>query len=156
METVYLETTLISYLVSRPSRDLIVAAHQQATKDWWFERRPNFECYVSQVVLDEASAGDPEEAKTRMAVISDFPVLEITEEAESLAAAIISGGAIPPDAVRDAAHIAIATVNDMNYILTWNCKHLANAQIIRRAAIVCNRRGYSMPVICTPEELMGE
>ena len=91
-----------------------------------------------------------------MAIINDFPVLEITEEAESLTAAIISSGAIPPNAVRDAAHIAIATVNDMNYILTWNCKHLANAQIIRRVAIVCNRQGYSMPVICTPEELMGE
>lgn len=156
METVYLETTFISYLVSRPSRDLLVAAHQQTTKDWWLERRQNFECYVSQVLLDEASAGDPEEAKTRMAMISDFPALEITEEAESLAAAIIGSGAIPPHAVRDAAHIAIATINDMDYLLTWNCKHLANAQIIRRLAVVCNQQGYSMPVICTPEELMGE
>ena len=77
METVYIETTFISYFVSRPSRDLLVAAHQQATKDWWFERRQNFECYVSQIVLDEVSAGDPEEAKTRMAMIGDFPVLEI-------------------------------------------------------------------------------
>jgi hypothetical protein len=156
METVYLETTLISYLVSRPSRDLLVAAHQQTTKDWWIERRQSFECYVSQVVLDEASAGDPEEAKSRMAILSDFPVLEITEEAEFLAAALIAGGAIPSNAVRDAAHIAVATANDMDYILTWNCKHLANAQIIRRVAIVCNQQGYSMPVICTPEELMGE
>jgi hypothetical protein len=91
-----------------------------------------------------------------MAMISDFPVLEITEEAESLAASIIAGGAVPPNAVRDAAHIAIATVNDMDYLLTWNCKHLANAQIIRRVAVVCNQQGYNMPVICTPEELMGE
>lgn len=155
METVYIETTFISYLVSRSSRDLLVAAHQQATKDWWFQRRQDFECYVSQVVLDEASAGDPEEAKTRMRMINDFPVLEITEESESLAAAIIASGAIPPHAVRDAAHIAIATVNDMDYLLTWNCTHLANAQIIRRIAVVCNRQGYNMPVICTPEELMG-
>jgi hypothetical protein len=156
METVYLQTTFISYLVSRPSRDLLVAAHQQTTKDWWLERRQNFECYVSQVLLDEVSAGDPEEAKTRMAMISGFPVLEITEEAESLTAAIIGTGAIPSHAVRDAAHIAIATVNDMDYLLTWNCKHLANAQIIRRVAVVCNQQGYDMPVICTPEELMGE
>jgi len=156
METVYIETTFISYLVSRPSRDLLVAAHQQATRDWWFERRQIFECYVSQVVLDEVSAGDPEEAKTRMAMIGTFPVLEITEEAESLAAAIIASGAIPPQAVRDAAHIALATVNDMDYLLTWNCRHLANGQIIRRVAVVCNQKGYNMPVICTPEELMGE
>ena len=156
METVYLETTFVSYLVSRPSRDLLVAAHQQTTEDWWLERRQNFECYVSQVLLDEASAGDPEEAKTRMAMIGGFPVLEITEETESLTAAIIDSGAIPSHAVRDAAHIAIATINDMDYLLTWNCKHLANAQMIRRLAVVCNQQGYNMPVICTPEELMGE
>ena len=156
METVYLETTFISYLVSRPSRDLLVAAHQQTTEDWWLERRQNFECYVSQVLLDEASAGDPEEAKTRMAMIGSFPVLEITEETESLTAAIIDSGAIPSHAVRDAAHIAIATINDIDYLLTLNCKHLANAQIIRRVAVACNEQGYKMPVICTPEELMGE
>lgn len=155
METVYIETTFLSYLVARPSRDLLVAAHQQATKDWWIERRGEFECYVSQVVLDEAAAGDPQEAKARMQMIGDFPVLEITEEAESLAMRIMESGAIPPNAVRDAAHIAVATVNQMDYLLTWNCKHLANAQIIRRVAVVCNQEGYDMPVICTPEELMG-
>ena len=155
METVYIETTFISYLVARPSRDLLVAAHQQATKDWWIERRREFECFVSQVVLDEAAAGDPDEAKARMQMINDFPVLEITEEAESLAAGIMRSGAIPPHAVRDAAHIAVATVSQMDYLLTWNCTHLANAQIIRRIAVVCNQEGYNMPVICTPEELMG-
>jgi len=91
-----------------------------------------------------------------MAMIGGFPVLEITEETESLTAAIIDSGAIPSHAVRDAAHIAIATINDMDYLLTWNCKHLANAQMIRRLAVVCNQQGYNMPVICTPEELMGE
>lgn len=88
-------------------------------------------------------------------MIGDFPVLEITEETEILAAVLISGSAIPQHAVGDAAHIALATTNDMDYLLTWNCKHLANAQIIRRVAVVCNQRGYNMPVICTPEELMG-
>ncbi|MEW6369061.1 MAG: type II toxin-antitoxin system VapC family toxin [Acidobacteriota bacterium] len=155
METVYIETTFISYLVARPSRDLLVAAHQQATKDWWIERRREFECYVSQVVLDEGAAGDPDEAKARIQMISDFPVLEVTEEAESLAARIMESGAIPPSAVRDAAHIAVATVSQMDYLLTWNCRHLANAQVIRRVAVVCNQKGYDMPVICTPEELMG-
>ena len=115
MESVYLETTLISYLVARPSRDLLIAAHQQATRDWWAERRESFECYVSQVVIDEVSGGDPEEAKTRLTIISSFPVLEVTEEAEFLAEAIVSGGVIPRRAVRDAAHIAIAAVNGMYY-----------------------------------------
>ncbi len=156
MESVYLETTFISYLVARPSRDLLVAAHQQATHDWWDERRQQFECYVSQVVIDEASAGDVEEAKKRTAIIGDSPVLEVTEEAESLAATIMAGGILPPRAVRDAAHVAVAAVNDIDYLLTWNCKHLANAQIMRRISVVCNKDGYNMPLICTPEELMGD
>lgn len=155
MESVYLETTFISYLVSRPSRDLLVAAHQQTTHEWWTNRRQDFECYVSQVVIDEALAGDPEEAKKRMEKISAFPVLEVTEKAESLTRSILAGGTIPPRFVRDAAHIAVAAVNDVDYLLTWNCTHLANAQIIRRVSVVCNREGYNMPVICTPEELMG-
>ena len=91
-----------------------------------------------------------------MAKISSLPVLEVTEEAESLTTAILSSGAVPPRAVRDAAHIAVAAVNDVDYLLTWNCKHLANAQIMRRISVVCNQEGYNMPLICTPEELTGE
>ena len=155
MESVYLETTFISYLVSRPSRDLLVAAHQQTTHEWWTNRRQDFECYVSQVVIDEAMAGDPEEAKKRMDKINEFPVLEVNEEAEFLTRSILESGAIPLRAVRDAAHIAVAAVNVVDYLMTWNCTHLANAQIIRRISVVCNNKGYDMPVICTPEELMG-
>jgi hypothetical protein len=156
MESVYLETTFVSYLVSRPSRDLLIAAHQQATRDWWSDRRREFECYVSQVVIDEASAGDAEEAGTRLEIIRDFPVLEVTDEAEQLTKAILDSGAMPARAVRDAAHIAVAAANAIDYLLTWNCRHLANAQIIRGVSVVCNRLGYNMPLICTPEELMGE
>lgn len=155
MESVYLETTIISYLVSRPSRDLLVAAHQQTTHEWWTDRRQNFECYISQIVIDESSAGDPEDAKKRMEIINVFPALEVPEAAELLTSAILASGAIPPRGVRDAAHIAVAAVNDVDYILTWNCNHLANARILRRISVVCNREGYNMPVICTPEELMG-
>ncbi len=156
MESVYLETTFISYLAARPSRDLLVAAHQQATQDWWTDRHSEFECFVSQVVLDEASVGDAIEVEKRLAVLGDLPVLEITQEVESLSQAILSSGVIPPRAVRDAAHIAVATVNEIDYLLTWNCKHLANAQIARRISLVCERVGRRMPIICTPEELMGE
>ncbi len=102
------------------------------------------------------AAGNSEEAKARVGIIGDLPVLAATDEAEFLAVAIVSSGAIPSYAARDAAHIAIATVNGMDYLLTWNCRHLANAQVVRGVAVVCNREGYDMPVICTPEELMGE
>jgi hypothetical protein len=155
METVYLETTFISYLVARPSRDLIVAAHQQATEEWWATRRALFECCVSQVVIDEASAGDPTEVQKRLAIISGLSALEISEDAESLTQAILAEGVFPARAVRDAAHVAVATVHAVDYVLTWNCRHLANAQISRRIALVCERLGYRMPSICMPEELMG-
>jgi len=156
MESVYLETTFISYLVARPSRDLLVAAHQQASQDWWSNRRNEFECFISQVVLDEASVGDSAEVEKRQTVMSALPVLAITEDAEVLTRTILSSGVIPPRAVRDAAHIAVATVSEVDFLLTWNCKHLANAQIARRIALVCERLGWRMPTICTPEELMGE
>jgi predicted nucleic acid-binding protein len=155
MESVYIETTVISYLVSRPSRDILVAAHQQTTNEWWSSRRQEFECFISQIVIDEIQAGNHEAAEERMKEIGDFAVLEATIEDERLTEAIIEAGAIPKRAVRDAAHIAVAVVNDIDYLLTWNCRHLANAQIIRRVSVICNTRGYSMPVICTPEELMG-
>ena len=155
MESVYLETTFISYFASRPSRDLLVAAHQQITYDWWTNRRKNFQCYVSQIVIDEVSAGDPEESQKRVEIIDIFPVLEVTGEAELLAKAILGSGAIPSRAVRDAAHVAVAAVHDVDYLLTWNCTHLANAQVIRKISVVCNREGFNMPTICTPEELMG-
>jgi hypothetical protein len=156
VESVYLETSLVSYLVARPSRDLLVAAHQQVTQDWWASRRGEFECSVSQVVIDEASAGDPAEVQKRLAIIGGLPALEITEAAESLTEAIIAAGILPPRAVRDAGHVAVAAVHAIDYLLTWNCKHLANAQISRRIAVVCERLGHRMPIICTPEELMGE
>ena len=155
MESVYLETTFISYLVARPSRDLLVAAHQQLTQEWWTNRRNEFEIRVSQVVIDEASAGDSAEVEKRLGIIGGLPALIITEDAESLTEAIMAAGMLPPHAVRDAAHVAVAAVHTIDYLLTWNCKHLANAQIARRIAIVCEKLGHRVPIICTPEELMG-
>ena len=156
METVYLETSFISYLVARPSRDVVVAGHQQTTQDWWTNRRSQFECSVSQVVIDEASAGDPDEVQKRLAIINPLPALEITTAAEALAEAIMAAGMLPLHAVRDAAHVAVAAVHGIDYLLTWNCKHLANAQIARRIAVVCEKLEHRMPIICTPEELLGE
>jgi hypothetical protein len=156
MESVYLETTFISYLVARPSRDVIVAGHQQTTQEWWANRRGEFDCSVSQVVIDEASAGDPTEIQKRLAIIGELPTLAITDDANALTKAIMAAGILPPHVVRDAAHVAVAAVHAVDYLLTWNCKHLANAQIARRIAVVCEKFGCKMPIICTPEELMGE
>ena len=156
MESVYLATTFISYLVARPSRDVIVAGHQQTTQEWWANRRSEFECSVSQVVIDEASVGDTAEVQKRLAIIGGLTTLAITDEANALTRAIMAAGILPPHVVRDAAHVAVAAVHAVDYLLTWNCKHLANAQIARRIALVCEKLGHRMPIICTPEELMGE
>ena len=155
MESVYLETTFISYLVALPSRDLLVAAHQQTTQDWWANRRTAFDCFVSQVVIDEASVGDPHEVQKRLTVIASMSALDVTEEAEALTQEIMASRALPAGAIRDAAHIAVATMHNIDFLLTWNCRHLANAQIMRKIEAVSTRLGYRMPVICTPEELMG-
>ena len=155
MESVYLETSFISYLVARASRDVIVAGHQQTTQEWWENRRSKFECSVSQVVIDEASAGDPGEVPKRLAIIGELATLDVTPEAEALTRDIMAGGILPPHAFPDAAHVAVSAVHGVDYLLTWNCKHLANAQISRRIALVCEKLGHRMPIICTPEELMG-
>src|SRR5579883_1550815 len=115
MESVYLETTFISYLVARPSRDLLVAAHQQITQEWWANRRSQFECSVSQVVIDEASVGDPAEVQKRLAILGGMPTLEITQDAESLARAIMAAGILPPHAFPDAAHVAVSAVHSVDY-----------------------------------------
>lgn len=156
METVYLETTFVSYLVALPARDLVIAAHQQVTRDWWQRRRTHFRLVVSQIVLDEISAGDESEVRKRLELVMPLDVLAASADAEALTAAIVEAGVLPEKAVRDAAHIALATVHGIQYLLTWNCRHLANAQISRRVARICNEHGFVMPTICTPEELFEE
>jgi len=151
----YLETTIPSYLVARPSRDLITAAHQQITHEWWEQRKTAFEVFISQFVIDEAALGDPDLAKQRLLLISNFDQIEITEAVTSLAEVIVEKGAVPMKAAPDAAHIAIAAVHGMDYLLTWNCTHIANAEVSRAVCRLCESKGFSAPVICTPEELMG-
>jgi hypothetical protein len=152
---VYLETTIVSYLVSRPSRDLIVAAHQQLTSEWWGKRRSEFEVFTSQFVFREASAGDRLMAQKRLALLTEIPVLSINESALSLASDLVHRKIVPQVYAEDASHIAIATVHGMDYLLTWNCKHIANAQIQRSIRAIARDAGYEPPIICTPEELMG-
>jgi len=153
---VYIETTIPSYLVARPSRDLLIAAHQELTRDWWESRGPAFDLYVSELVLEEASAGDAAPAQKRLELLADIPVLALTEGIVKLAESLVAEGPIPPKAAGDALHIAIATSYACDYLLTWNCRHIANAEIQRLARWVVRRQGFELPAICTPEELMGE
>ena len=151
----YLETTVPSYLTAWPSRDLIRASHQQLTQEWWSRRRDDFEVFISQLVVDEAAAGDPVAAGERLAVLADLPLLDLTEEVSSLAAALVASLALPAKAATDAAHIAVAAVHGMHFLVTWNCTHIANAEMATSIQAVCRQQGFTAPVICTPEELMG-
>jgi predicted nucleic acid-binding protein len=152
---IYVETTIISYLSARPSRDLIVAAHQQITRDWWDTRRREYELYISQVVLREAKAGDEEASRRRLELLDGLPLLAINEEAVRLASALTESGPLPTRAADDAFHLALATVHGMNFLLTWNCRHLANAELTYQIQEELTARGFRAPVICTPEELSG-
>jgi predicted nucleic acid-binding protein len=153
--TVYLETTIIGYRASRPSRDLITAANQQLTHDWWDNHRANYDLYVSEPVIAECSAGDPEAARERLEMLDKLPVLDVTEAAESLAEELVNEIPLPEKAKVDALHIALATVNGIDYLLTWNCTHIANAVLQQRIESICRSLGFEPPTICTPQQLMG-
>lgn len=153
---VYLETTFISYLTARPSRDLIQAARQELTREWWERRRDDFELYISRFVVDEAAGGDPDAAEKRLQILNDLPQLAVTEEAILLGENLIREGALPEKSATDGLHIAVATVHEMDVLLTWNCRHLANAEILGVVNRFIRSKGFEAPIICTPEELMGE
>jgi predicted nucleic acid-binding protein len=152
--TVYVETSVVSYLTARPSGNIVIAAHQQLTREWWNTRRRIFRLYTSQLVLREAAGGDPEMAAERLRLLQELPALDISDRAGSLAKALVSAGAPPAAAPEDALHIAIAVVNGLEYLLTWNCRHIANAAMRRRIERVCRAEGYEPTILCTPEELL--
>jgi hypothetical protein len=156
MESVYIETTIVSLLVGNPSRDLITAANQQATRDWWHLRKHEFFCVTSAEVIREASQGDPNEIRKRHEVLQNLALLAISSEAEALAKAFLETGAMPRNAQSDATHLAVSSVSEIDYLLTWNCRHLANAQILRRLEVEAVRKGWKLPKVCTPLELMGD
>ena len=153
MESVYIETTILSYLVSRPSRDIIVAARQELTREWWTNSRPSFECVVSQIVLDEISAGDSEHAANRLDHARDLPALAVNQPCVDLAQGYLGRGYIPQGEVRDALHIAVAVIWKVDYLLTWNCKHIANAHALRQLRKFSENQGHEFPQVCTPDEL---
>ena len=152
--TVYLETSVISYLTARPSRELVVAAHQQITAEWWSGARTAVNAVVSQLVIEEARMGDPESARRRLDAIAGLPVLALTDGGRELARSLLDELAVPPAAVADALHIAIAAEHGADYRVTWNCRHIASARSRPLIEWALRARGYHPPILCTPEELM--
>jgi predicted nucleic acid-binding protein len=155
-ETVYIETSIIGYLTARTSNNLILMANVEATREWWDTRQTQFDLYISQTVLDEVARGDAKIASRRLEILSNCPLLEVNETVQDLAVQFLTKSNLPPKAADDALHIAVATVYGLDYLLTWNCKHIANAQIQKKLAQISFNAGYELPTICTPYELMGD
>jgi hypothetical protein len=154
LPTVYIETTIPSYLTSRRSRDLRLAADQEATEEWWIHQRHGFVLFVSDLVLDEVSGGDAALAERRLATLAGIPSLDVTEEVDELAVRLLQEGLIPPKAAQDAFHVAVSAVHKMDFLLTWNCTHINNVTIIRRVERFCAQAGFACPVICSPNDFL--
>ena len=151
---VYVETSVLSYLTARPSRDVVIAGHQQVTREWWDTCTAKFDLVASELVLDEASAGDDQAARERVEILHTITLLEASEDALKLARDLVTSGPIPQKAAEDALHIAIAVTNGVEYLVTWNYRHIANATMRGQIEALCRSAGYDPPIICTPEELL--
>jgi predicted nucleic acid-binding protein len=153
--SVYLETTVVSYLVGWLNRNsLLVASNQELTREWWAMRRDKYELFASTVVVDEARKGESQRAAERLEFLREVKLLDSTPEAQFLAAELVREAKIPAKARIDALHISIAAINGMTYLLSWNCSHIVNAATLPRVYEVCRLNGYEPPFVCTPQELM--
>lgn len=152
---IYIETSIVSYLVARQSRDVIIAGHQLATQVFW-DMLTGFEVYISDMVLQEASKGDPEQAQLRLQALSGFPVLEIDDDARHIADKLMAGKAVPKNCPEDALHIAVAAVNGIDIMVTWNFKHINNPLTKAAMRQIIENHGYAFPEICSPDELTGD
>jgi hypothetical protein len=152
--SVYIETSIVSYLVSRPSKDVLVEANQILTRDWWDNRRDDFDAFISQLVLDEISVGEPTLAELRQVAVDGIRLVGVTQEVDVLADAILKKGILSAKAAIDVFHIAVSAIHKIDFLLTLNCKHIANPFIERRISRICEEYGYELPVICTPQELL--
>ncbi|MBF0203586.1 MAG: type II toxin-antitoxin system VapC family toxin [Desulfamplus sp.] len=153
---VYIETTVISYLAARLSKNTIVAGRQVLTQEWWDEYRHSFDLVVSELVFQEAEVGDPEVAQRRINYIKDIASIEISDEAVVLAEILVNRGVIPDKYAEDALHIAVCAVNGIDFLVTWNCKHIANAVLRHKIENIVESQNYQCPIICTPAELMED
>ena len=156
MDTVYVETTVIGHVAGRVHRDPLIAARQHFARRWWPELCSKYHVFISELVVDESSDGDPAAAQERLQILQELETLEIDDQVRSLAAALLSARAIPPSEPRDAFHVALAAVHGIEYLVTWNFAHIANAAMRAQIEAVCRDAGFEPPVICTPEELAAE
>jgi len=154
-KTVYIETSVVSYLTARPTRDLLAAAGQKITVDWWEMQRNRFNIYTSDITLEEAARDNPAASTLRLEALSGIPRLPTTQDVIELSKALLDKGALPPKALNDALHIAVSAVHGIDYLLTWNYRHLDNAETKPDIRNICAAHGYNSPEICTPQELMG-
>ncbi len=155
-QKVYIETSVISYLAAKPSRDIIVAGQQLITEQWWENRRYKYQLYISDLVIKEASAGDKNASERRLQFLNDIMLLEVDERVIKLSKNLMETGIIPKKAIEDTIHISVATINEIDYLLTWNCKHIANAVIYKQLRKFIANYGYELPTLCTPNELLSE
>ena len=153
---VYIETSIISYLTARPSNDIRSSAHQNSTIEWWENYSSAFDLFVSEYVIAEAAGGNFDAAAKRLKVIKSLPILEVTNKVRELSQSLLHEGALPEKAEIDSLHIAVAAAHGMDYLLTWNCKHIANAIMRPKIENACVLSGCEPPIICTPDELMQE
>ena len=153
MEKVYVESSVISYITARPSRDLVVSARQAITNEWWEQKRKKYDVYISELVIEEIASGDKEAAQKRLDAVKAIPNLEITETAKELASLLISSGAVPDNSPEDALHIGLAAAQGVEYLLTWNFKHINNATKHADITQLIESQGFLSPVLCSPEEL---
>ena len=153
---IYIESTIPSYVVARPARDLLQAARQQITRDWWDLRRGKHKLFASQLVLDEIAFGEKTMAQLRLDLLQGVPLLQTTDGVKGFARKILASGLLPATADRDAAHIALASAYEMDILLSWNCRHIANAALQAGLRRLAEAAGFTLPVICTPEELMDD
>lgn len=151
----YLETSVIGYLASRISRNLVTAGRQQLTREWWLTEKDRYDIFISSFVREESDDGDVEAAGERAEILKGLSLIEPAKQADALAERLMHHVPLPRKAAVDAAHIAVATFSGMDYLLTWNFRHIANAALRERIEQVCRSHGYEPPVICTPEELLG-
>ncbi len=153
---VYLETSVVSYWTAPPSRDARVAAFQQATHEWFSAKHAAFDLFVSDLVVEEASAGDASHAQARLTAMKPFPRLLIAPEARKLAPFVLKSANLPPGALADALHISVAALNGMDYVLTWNMRHIANEDIRQRLRAAFEKRNIVCPKLATPLEFLGD
>lgn len=151
---VYTETSIVSYLTARPNRNLVAVAHQQLTLEWWEKVRPQVDCVISGFVVQEASRGDPNAAEKRLEILAQLRVLELNNEIRTLASQYFTALQIPESSKTDAFHLAVAVWHKTDYMLTWNCKHIANGRVRKILEELNLTLNVKTPVICTPEELM--